>query len=682
VDGPLYALLVGVARYASPTIPDLLGPVNDVRDLERGLVEDLEVPADHVRTLTDEQATRAGIEAAFAEHLIGAADAWRSAGTSDPPPAFLFTFSGHGSQALDPSGTETDGFEETLVPHDGRDTDVYDVKDHELAAWLARLPGDNVTVVLDCCHSGSGTRRPVPPAPGRGDRPSPPPDVVRAAPPDLRPQPPHPPVLAGQRRRDLSVHRAAGSHVLLAACRDHEEAFEHRGDDGFVRGALTTFLVPTLTTLVRRGGATYRDLHRAVRFEVTRVRPRQSPLCEGDLDRELLSARRAAQVASSCVLGVRTGRVWFDVGRVHGVGPGTRLGTVARDGRRLGVTLDTVEPVRSAGLLPADGDDLGARPAAGTAADVEVWELGTSRWRVHADASVVDQLRVAVSDGPLAGLVDLVTDADVADLSVVLTGSGTAVRDATRRVLVEVEDVDQLVAALAHVARFQALLRTERAGLGPDLPSSTELHLRRLVTDPVTGERTSLDLPVRDDGAAEASAGDRIVLELTHEAAFPVHASIVLLTDAWELTVLHPATPGAEDRLAPGHRVRVGLHGDALTATVPADRDVSTVLVRAVVTTHPTSLETLATAPPPGRWAAAGPLPVPAGGRPAPPDDPLLEAPAGTLPSRWLTRSRWLVTRRPDDQPRPSDAPDPPDEVGDGCEPDVSWGPASPWEPT
>ncbi|MCE7939824.1 MAG: caspase family protein, partial [Chloroflexi bacterium CFX6] len=156
----VHALLVGIDAYASPQVPPLGGCVNDVDAMAQLLEHRFGVPPENIVRLTDGAATRAAILDAFETHLIGAAAAWSAAGSPEPSPAFLFHYSGHGSQALDPTGTEPDGLDETLVAHDSRLPDVFDVKDWELAARIEKLTAltDNVTIVLDACHSGSGTR--------------------------------------------------------------------------------------------------------------------------------------------------------------------------------------------------------------------------------------------------------------------------------------------------------------------------------------------------------------------------------------------------------------------------------------------------------------------------------------------------------------------------------------------
>ena len=71
----------------------------------------------------------------------------------------LFHFSGHGSQIRDRDGDELkDNLDEILCPHDMDWDGMYIVGD-ELREVFGTFPKDvNLEVILDCCHSGTGTR--------------------------------------------------------------------------------------------------------------------------------------------------------------------------------------------------------------------------------------------------------------------------------------------------------------------------------------------------------------------------------------------------------------------------------------------------------------------------------------------------------------------------------------------
>lgn len=145
------ALLVGVNDYAPVGAggPDLRGCVNDVRDMANTLNVLGIVPATRasMRILTDARATRAAI-------LDGLK--WLVSGAKKGD-TLVFHYSGHGSQMLDASGDEGDKKDETICPHDFATAGM--IKDDDLRAVISGLAkGANLDVLLDSCHSGSGTR--------------------------------------------------------------------------------------------------------------------------------------------------------------------------------------------------------------------------------------------------------------------------------------------------------------------------------------------------------------------------------------------------------------------------------------------------------------------------------------------------------------------------------------------
>jgi hypothetical protein len=153
------ALLVGINNY--PNGYTLKGCVNDVSLQQELLIHRFGFKPDDIKTLTDAQATRQGILTAFEEHLIKQAK---------PGDVVVFHFSGHGDRVLDkPSCDEIalklsqECANSTFIPIDatkGRSpgSPVRDIMGHTLFLLMSTLKTENVTVVLDSCHSGGGTR--------------------------------------------------------------------------------------------------------------------------------------------------------------------------------------------------------------------------------------------------------------------------------------------------------------------------------------------------------------------------------------------------------------------------------------------------------------------------------------------------------------------------------------------
>lgn len=141
------ALLVGINDY--PGMP-LRGCVNDVQQMQALLGQHFDFAEEEVRVLLDEDATAAGIQAGLA---------WLAEGDSTADAVRIFHFSGHGTHKADENGDEPDGRDECLVPVDYR-TAGYLVDDVLKTYYDQFPPEGNLSLVMDCCHSGSINRGP------------------------------------------------------------------------------------------------------------------------------------------------------------------------------------------------------------------------------------------------------------------------------------------------------------------------------------------------------------------------------------------------------------------------------------------------------------------------------------------------------------------------------------------
>ncbi len=158
------ALIVGINSYAGPTsttanprgvIRDLKGAVNDARAMQAILINRFQFQPDQIDTLFDQKATRDGILNALQKLL----------NESKANDVAVFFYAGHGSQVRNSLSKEPDQKDETIVPADAWKPGSKDIRDKELAvlynAFLDK--GVNLTIINDCCHSGSLSRGPQPP---------------------------------------------------------------------------------------------------------------------------------------------------------------------------------------------------------------------------------------------------------------------------------------------------------------------------------------------------------------------------------------------------------------------------------------------------------------------------------------------------------------------------------------
>jgi hypothetical protein len=206
--------------------------------------------AANVRVLTDFKATKQAMQKAIATLIA-------SGRKGD---VLLLHYSGHGSNVPDRNGDEADRRDEILCPTD------LDWKDPLTDDWLRRTfnklrTGVRLTVVMDCCHSGTNTR--AVPMPGEPviDRYLPSPWDIMAQESGRRLRGTVRGTLrrsrrAARKRSDLVAARIA--EVLITGCRDTQTSA-----DAYIGGSYGGALTYALVAAIReaKGRLSYRELH-------------------------------------------------------------------------------------------------------------------------------------------------------------------------------------------------------------------------------------------------------------------------------------------------------------------------------------------------------------------------------------------------------------------------------------
>ncbi|KAG6906654.1 hypothetical protein DXG01_012740 [Tephrocybe rancida] len=256
-----------VARQLHSDVPDLDGAVNDADAVEDFLTSEVGISKDRIVNLRNEEATRANI--------LNALQSLAHHSTINAKDPILIYFSGHGAEAPPPFPTlETsspNGKIQMLIPHDfdlqrsegdhGHWQGIFDITLSRMLGDIALNKSDNITVIFDCCHSGSGTRR------NSSD------DSLAVRGIELPSSYSIPADVFEPETRGRSVHQSkasSSSHVLLAACKQGQLAMERQG-----RGVFTSALLKLLK-LQGVDKLTYADV-------ITQMPdlPLQDPQCEG-----------------------------------------------------------------------------------------------------------------------------------------------------------------------------------------------------------------------------------------------------------------------------------------------------------------------------------------------------------------------------------------------------------------
>ncbi|MGO4603544.1 caspase family protein [Terrabacter sp. 2YAF2] len=554
--GRLYALLVGIDAYPPP-IPALSGCVNDVTGFAEVLRERVGADALDLVVLADGEATRSAVTTHLSDHL----------GRATAQDVAVFYFSGHGSQQATPEelwSIEPDRRNETLVCVDSRSPNSWDLADKELAGLLHGISasGCHTLVVLDCCHSGDGTRN--------AD------EVVRLSPPDPRSRPAATFVaLDGPTAAVRGTGRwtPAGHHVLLAACRSSEKAKEVTAG-GRRHGALSAALDAAL--LGFDGRPTYRDVLRLVTADVTGRVTDQHPQLETtdatELDRPFLGG--AIQATPRPLTLSRLPDGWsIDSGAVHGVpeprgDDTTELAVYPLTGETSGSPLATasvtkVLPDRSLVRLTPELDESFIYRAVVTSIPLDPLLVGVvgdavgtaalRRAADHADETLVDLVDVG-RDGTVSG------GTTVADLLVEATSEGFVItRPGVTRPLVPVVEgegrEERTVLALERVARWLRLsaLTNATTALGADAV--------RVEVDAGTGAvGAGGTLTI----AYAGSDAPRFTVRLTNTTAAPLWAALLDLTETYG--IFTDAFPAGSVALGPGESTSVDLVGQVSDA--------------------------------------------------------------------------------------------------------------------
>ncbi len=593
MQSPIHALLIGIDHYACATVPDLGGAVNDVHALAALLQQRFHVPPSQISMLTNEAATVAGVKQAIRQQLLAPVRAHVQQHPDAEPPTVLLHFSGHGSQAPDPTGQKPSGLDETLVCHDSRLPNIYDLKDWELGQLLDEVgqQTENITVVLDCCHSGSGTRN-------AGQRAEKMVSAVRSCVPDRRAQP-APTTPRGSQP-------ATANHVLLAACLNREKAYEYipgttaageaapsaTHDYAQQRhGALTYHLLQVLHELDPANPPTHYEVYEQVRARVA-AHFQQSVQCEGDWGRVVLGSARPNRDLWITITEQRGDRYLIDAGAVHGMQPGVRLAahpptarTAAEAGAPLGwlavvdvdVTESECELVTADPALTVPTEPL---PRHARLAPALATLLPARRTLVvdirYAQVAAAACERLAQDD--LASLIALRQPDQDAELRLTLHGEMILLQSAAggqlgpahpirqlnpRRRPFVASDFDPIAAALKRIVRVQAFEALEH--LGSPLASTLAIEVARLHVDTTSGQLATRPLADTTAAARELPTlgrGEPFVITLQNHSLDPLYIGVLLIDTGWRVQQLYPDLHGSHVQLAPGKRFAIGKSAD------------------------------------------------------------------------------------------------------------------------
>lgn len=355
-QGKKLALIVAVGNYPSESGWKSISSLNDIPlilpILERQGFDDIVI-------LRDEEGDKNGIVTALNELT-------KKANKND---LVFIHFSSHGQQIMDLDGDEIDGYDEAIVPYgaaayysEGEDFQKH-LSDDEFGEIVEKLraklgkDGD-LLITIDACHSGTATR---------GD------GITRGGMPPLAPPNYNPEVRGDKEASFVSQNKVAtrgntqnlSPMVVISGAAPEELNYEYQGV-----GSLSLALNRAFSRAT--SNFTYRTLFSQVIKEMSVIAPRQNPMIEGDIDRELFGGRVVNQESYFTIANLNNDAIRIDVGMINGIHEGTTVeihpaGTVSTKG------LTPVAKGRVTYAEPLNASIILNKPIEGIAADYWVF---------------------------------------------------------------------------------------------------------------------------------------------------------------------------------------------------------------------------------------------------------------------------------------------------------------------
>ena len=344
-ESKFYALLIGIDYYESiETSPQLYknlgGCVGDVDLVDSYLQKTLKIPSEHIWKLTAPikesnqlsafRSAQGNVLPTYENIVKAFAELTAAANSGD---RVYIHYSGHGGRAVTiyPELEGAQRQDESIVPMDIGSANGRYLRDVEIATLIKRLTEKNciTTVIFDSCHSGGATRGDCA---IRGNENNAIDDADRSK-----------ESLVASREELLSNWQtltqadpelSAGwlpnandynDYVFLAACRPSEFAYEYAVNGGQRNGALTYWMLDTLTSST--SVLTYKSLYSRIKGMIQSKFPQQLPMLMGNGDREVFGDKRQYKPYTVTVAGVNSyeNQLTLDAGLAQGLSAGTRF---------------------------------------------------------------------------------------------------------------------------------------------------------------------------------------------------------------------------------------------------------------------------------------------------------------------------------------------------------------------
>lgn len=318
------ALLIGIGKYPEQGGWATINSANDLGLLRESL-QAQGFNKENILELSEDQATKANILKMIKVDFTGKLSKGDIA---------YFHFSGHGQQMQDKNGDEVDGLDECIVPFDSPKKYVegqYEgerlISDDELNGALTDVrkklgPNGHLIVLLDACHSGTGTRGS---ALARGTT-----EVMASK--NYTENLNKKSLTKEFKQTEQSSTTGLAPFVAFFGAAQNQLNYEMTDDKKVSYGSLSYAFSKNLVQIGQE--TSYRGLFDKIRNEMASIAPLQNPQAEGDLDMEVLNGKALANAEYYKVLSViGTDQVLINAGQLHNLFENSKVGFYPIDTR-------------------------------------------------------------------------------------------------------------------------------------------------------------------------------------------------------------------------------------------------------------------------------------------------------------------------------------------------------------
>ena len=363
-------------------------------------------------------------------------------------------------------------------------------------------------------------------------------------------------------------------YVLITACKSSESAYEYIFEGDQRNGVLTYWLIKSLEKLGKP--VTYKVLHDSIVAKVHSQFPLQTPMLEGESDREIFGSNtmQATYAINVIKLDLTNQRVLLNAGQAHGVSKGTRfaiypsgLKDFSRVDKRMAlVQVDESQSTTSWAKIIVDfkgSMEEGTEAVLINPLDVHIKRKLRLVYGSN-ETKALDKIKSAIleknkkSDKIFLELAS--EDNDKADFQVAINTkreyeiwdpAGNALSNLNPHLRIDDRDSDViLITRLEHLVKYSNILLMDNSDTTSRLSQKLVIDLFK-ARDDYEPENELKDLqPIESDGNTKvAKVGNKLILRiknsLPEESQQVLNVTVLDLQPDWGITQIYPTSPDA-----------------------------------------------------------------------------------------------------------------------------------------